>query len=226
MPEAIYLNASSASNIDTGKNYYMRIYGTFGDNPTAQYQLAPTDWLGGAFDLDNWIMLKANQMEDWYTDYYNRVVTLTGVYGAVRALNETGGVAFIIGVSDLELKRPHLFGELKASIIHIDKMFKDNFGDYSSWQDMVGGDLTKISEDIGNIFNWNGRTFIGLALIVFYMLVAGFAVQRGQVTVGLALAFPFVILAGFLRVIDIALVLVICAVAVLLTVITFYFQRM
>jgi hypothetical protein len=231
MPASIYLNADSASNLDAGSQYYMRVYGTFSPNPEAYYQLQVADWLPeNEIYLEDWVLLTAHQMEDWYTDYLDSATVLTTYLNNVEVLNNAGGTAFAIGIPYLTTQFPQLFYDVDYAF---DPDFtitgEDNYTALESWQTLVGADMTALAEDMGDIFGGiDGKAVILIAILIIYVIVAIVVVgaNKDYVTYAFALAFPFIGFAGYLRVLDIAALVIIASIALFVTVYSWYLTRM
>jgi hypothetical protein len=229
MPASIYLNAQAASSLNDGEGYFLRIYGTFTGNPSAQYQLTTIDWLNdGLFYLKQWIMAKAGAMETWYTDYLGKTITLTAIKNNVYVLNQDGGTAFAIGIPSLITVFPQLFYDID---IVFNLVYTNPIDVYSSaelWSDLAGADLTAVATSLSTIFGGiDAKTVIGIMILIVYMVVVGVVVGRNtdNITLAMVLAFPFIAFAAYLRVIDIAAIAIIASIAFLLAVTTWYFQR-
>lgn len=221
MPGAIYLNADNAASMTTDSQYYLRLYGTFTGNPSASYQLESSDWLGRATAyLDQWVINVAYAMEE----YYDLDLT-TSVAGQGIVLNDIGSVAFMNGIPELSNVRPALFQEVSPEINYDDETFTDSFSAETTWQAMLGSDAEDVADDAATVFGIDNHTMIAVSLFMGYVGIAVFVFQKGHTTSGLALMFPFLLIAAATRVLDIVLVGVIAAIALLLIVWSFWWTR-
>jgi hypothetical protein len=222
MPGSVYLKADTAAGLTPGASYYLRIYGTFTGNPSDSYQLSSDEWLGTATAyLDQWVINTAYAMEE----YYDLDLT-TSVAGQGVALNDVGSVAFMNGVAELANVRPNLFQEVTPEISYADTTLTDAFSAGDTWQNMLGTDAVAVAEDASNILGIeDDQTAIAVFLIMGYIATAVFTFPRGHTTAGFALMFPFIIIAGVTRVAEIQIIGIIAAVALLLTVWSFWWTR-
>jgi len=228
MPGAIYLSADTAAGLESDVAYYIRLYGNFTGNPSAQYQLTAADWRGSdLFYFDNWIILMANTIGEYYTETLGGTVTFTE-YVSERGdvLNDSGNVIFSIGIPGLSVIRPGIFKSVKQYPVFPDTAPENLFSSAENWEDMMGTEVVTIAENLGEYAGGiDAKTIAAIALLGFALALSIGIFAKGHATVGLALTFPFIAAAGALRVLDIAIIAIIGIIALLLFVWSIWWSR-
>jgi hypothetical protein len=106
---SIYLANTSA--LTYGGNYSVRLYGTFAPNPSVEYTLIGSDWLGDDLtNLDAWAITSAKTIQAYdivLNPSLKAYTTSIATRGTV--LTATGGDILTTGLPGLSVKRPQIF---------------------------------------------------------------------------------------------------------------------
>lgn len=221
-PGSIYLSAAEAAKLTEGTQYRIYIYGNIDETPAYYYTLQWEDWLGSdLIMLDLWVISAARNLADYYyTDF-------TIHAGDEEVLNEEGGVIFALGIPQLQYVRPDIF----QIVVHIPEYeaedWENAFESATNWEERVGPGVAAAMTSAGGIIGMDGDALLAFLMFVVYIAICLVVVARGgDPTIIAILAVPFILLLGvWLRVIPIALMATIAAVATLITVFRFWFSR-
>jgi len=226
-PCSVYLSAEEVAKLTVGTQYRFYIYGNIAETPSYYYTFEWADWLGSDLTmLDLWVLSAARNLAGYYgTDFTTSV-------GDNEVLNEEGGVIFALGIPQLQYVRPDIF----QTVVHIPEYesieWTNAFEEYTDWEERMGADAVAAFTATGGIVGLSGRDLLAFVLFVAYLGICLAVMSRregamsGDPTVMAILAVPLVLLLGiWLRVIPIALMATIAAVATLITVFRFWFSR-
>lgn len=217
-PGAIYLSADSAASVDTDQQYYLEIYYNFGDNDVAEYQLELVDWKGSDLNaLDNWCILTATYMEEWYG------ITLIE-YTTRYVLNEQGGALFKTGIPYLDVVVPDLFKSIVTNPT-VPTEPTEAWNDAYNWEALVGDTLATPLNSMGDVFNISGQAVMGIGLFLIYGGLAVFLSNKGYTTAGILVGMPIILIGVYLRVIDIIFMAVALTVIVIIGVWSMWWSR-
>lgn len=223
-PASIYLSADTAAGLTSGSPYRIYLYGNFTGTPSTYYSLQAADWRGSDLSfLDQWVLTIANDIADYYG--VDMTTFLTGGAGE-EVLNAEGGVIFSIGIPGLEEIRPDLY-EITSGVEGYEATeWSHAFAGDTTWQTQVGTSTASALTNVGTLFGIDGKAIGAFLLLILYLGIAMVVVSKGgDATLAVVLAIPFVLLGVWLRLIDIAIVGVVAAVAVLLLVYRFWWAR-
>ncbi len=201
-PGSIFLNADQVSALEWGQDYTIRIYGTYGSNPSTTYNLTAADWIGeDSSQLDAWCISLARSMED-----HDGVEYLTdGPDGDV--LNTAGGAIFAKGIPYLPETRPGIFQYSLSTLEYTETDWTESYpNSLDTWSSWMGPDITSLANDLGDILHVSGKWALGLVLFMFYLVISGIGIFGGHITEGLVLASPMLLLAMNWMIIPMALV--------------------
>ena len=151
-PAAIYLSKAMADTLEWGSSYTVRLYGTFGSNPTASYTLTSTDWLGADLKvLDDWVLQKAELMQLYYD------TAMTTFHNNVWVLNEIGGFYFAAGIPSLELVRPNLFLYPPLNVPYSQTNWTYEYETEFNWEALLGPKIASDAASVGDTFGITGK---------------------------------------------------------------------
>lgn len=221
-PGSIYLSAAEAAKLTVGTQYRIYIYGNIAETPEYYYTLEWEDWQGSdLIMLDLWVISTAKILADYY---YTDFVTFVG---GAEILNDEGGVIFALGIPQLQYVRPGIFQTVIRIPEYETEEWTNAFESYTDWEERVGPGVAAAFTSAGAIVGMGGDVLLAFILFVVYIAICLVVVGRGgDPTIMAILAIPLVLLLGvWLRVLPIALMATIAAVATLITVFRFWFSR-
>jgi len=212
-PGSIYLSNATASTLEWGKNYTVKMNGTANET---SYTLVPVNWRGSELAiLDDWCLALATSMGTY--DDNTTYTTMTTEKGLV--LNEEGGVIFIIGVPYLDSVRPGLFQIVTSDIPHEEDTPTWAFwGTLPAWHEAVGPELAGIFNSSGTLISVDGRTIGMLLIFILWGAIATTSFASGHGTAGMALSLPILALGAYYQFIPFAVMGVAVVIVVVLVV--------
>ena len=220
-PVSIYLSADEAASLEEGSAYYMKLVGAFGSNPTALYQLKSSDWRGSNLAyLDNWVILTARSMED----YYDRDLT-TYIVTRGYVLNEEGGVHFANGIPGLSIIRPDIFQAVVNVPLYELPTWTNAFQSAEQWEALAGTRVVNMTTDVGTVFGVSSEGMACFGLLVLWAVIAFFLISAGNTMAAAVVGVPIILFGAYLRVIDIVTIGVILAGLALVIVWHFWWSR-
>lgn len=193
----IYLSTLTASSLEWGKDYNIRMYGIFSGNPYVEYTLSGTDWLGTDLtQLDSWVITSASVIGD----YYNANLT-TYISGRGEVLNSTGGSIFNTGISGLSVIRPNIFQISTKPQTHTTPGYTQPTKN-QNWEAKVGPQITTWLNAGADIFAVDGRTFGVMILVLIMVIISGWGLAANHTIAANILAFPVLFIAGGFDLLD------------------------
>lgn len=235
-PTAIYISNEANNNLSWGTNYTLSIAGRtekWGNNtPTVSHVMSYSDWVGSnLFVLDYWVRKAARDIEAYYgiDAYTEEIPTQTGVKDLPKGegvLTLYGGEIFQKGIPFLHEVRPHLFyfTIYKPTIPIVG--FTGEYEKTLKWEDQVGPQITSLLNDIGGLFNLNGRIIGGLLVFTGYIAVAALGYKLvPHPVISIALSVPMLLIGWYLGLIPLAIAGVLSAIILLMVVWLLWWSR-
>lgn len=182
---SVYLSATTASSLEYGGDYRVRIYGKFSGNPYIEYVLQSTDWLGDDLTrLDSWCITSAAVIGAYYSDIYT-----TYVAGRGEVLNAEGGTIFSTGIPGLSSVRPDIFQVYSQTGTYTSSEYSQSARQAAAaWQTNIGPDATVAVTRLGNIVGMPGDTMITFFFVVIVFALGLLAFPAGHTVAALALS--------------------------------------
>lgn len=203
-PGSIYIAPNDSALLEWGNTtYYVKLNGTFAENPYATYTLDSTVWKSDNYDdLDDWCLLLAESMNDYYSPDED-FVSFSSASGRL-VLSEEAGVYFVLGIPYLSVKLPDMFSVVvvapNISEGNYSLAYLTGWGNLSTY---VGTDIATTLDDVGT--SWfdlptGSASYVMLwvlGIVVFGFMVA-IGVPRGHHMAGFLLGLPIIVgLAAF-----------------------------
>ena len=218
-PGAIYLSATTATSLEWGAAYQLRMTGVVN---TTGYNITAADWRGSELlMLDNWCLALADGMES----YYNTTFLVPSPSGITEVLNVEGGVIFATGIPYLDIVRPDIF-----QISTYDPDWEE--GDWThaypeslpDWEIAVGSTFASVFNDIGTVVSLDGQWVGAILLFIIYFALGIGVLGMGQGLAGLVLATPIIMAGFYFKLIPFAVLGVVIALAALILVRQFFWK--
>jgi len=200
-PGAIYLSADTAVMQEWGNaSYWVKINGTFPPYPYVQCNL--TTWKGEDLtDLDDWCMLLAGDMDDYYSP--DDPFTVFSSTSGRALLSEEAGIYFNLGIPGLSWVIPEMFSVVVIPVNVSEgnwstSLAEDPLGNLSSF---LGDDITATLDTFGeDWFTLPADTGHKVLFWVIIFCVFGFmvtvGVPPGHHFAGLLLGLPIIVAAS------------------------------
>jgi len=218
-PGSIYLSAASASSLEWGKNYTVKMNGTANET---SYTMLASDWRGSDLStLDSWCRGLAGRMESWY----NVTFLIPSPSGTTEVLNKEGGVIFATGIPYLDIVRPDVF---QISTYDPDweegewtEAYPESLPD---WEVAVGDTFAGVFNDIGTAVGLDGQWVGAILLFIVYFALGIGVLGMGHGLAGLVLASPLIMAGFYFKLIPFAVLGVIIAIAALILIRQFWWK--
>jgi hypothetical protein len=210
MPGSIYLSKESASSLQWGSYYTVRLACLFSPYSHADWVLSPSDWLGSDLRrLDKWVISTADSMAAYYTTS-SASVQFTGYTNNVKVLNDEGSVFFATGVPMLATVRPNVFFNPSEYSPVSETGWQRPYEESVQWQDAVGSQIVNDANTVGNTFGLTGQQVAQAAFFGLWVVASlgAAAVIGGD---ALVVSLPFILIGGITRIIPLtAFIIVAC----------------
>ena len=219
-PGSIYLSAATATPLEWEKEYRIRMYGNFSNNPYAEYPLFKDDWQGSDLTrLDTWCRIVAGLMGEYYGEDFTSFVAGKGI-----VLNDAGGIIFSTHIPGLDSIRPDLF-EVTSGTQYTET------GEYTQllqrdlyWETLLGPYVTGALTSAGNVVGISGSTMGVLLTFLVYILVAILCFAPGHAIAAIVVPMPIIITIWGTGMAELVLMGVILAVAIMLLIWQFWLK--
>lgn len=190
-PASIYISKAHADTLNWGNSdYKVRLIGSFGTNPKADYSLTALDWTGGELTfLDKWIIAQANDIGE-----EDDVVLTVDIADKGEVLNATGHTIFSLGIHGINEVRPDLFEMVVLTPSREEEEYTHAMTGAADWEVKLGPTLSGVLTDWGAFMAMDGQTFGGV--LTFVGFVAIFVVLAAMGAWAAGLVFGYVILLG------------------------------
>jgi len=213
-PAGIYLSASTASPLEWGSAYIIRILGLDAPYSSVSYTLTGMDWKGTDLAvLDSWCIATAHGMEYYYDADY---VELTAEKGEV--LNEEGGVLFDVGITGLAVQRGETLYQVAVSgIPYSEGTWTSSYtGGRDEWYTQLGPDISNNINATADLVDADGKTLLMLIILGGYMAVAVIMIMNGMNSGAFAVLAPFLLFGYAIKVLPWPVLGVIVAILVMM----------
>ena len=155
------------------------------------YTLAAEDWVGlDLYQLDDWVMAAASDIEDYYG------VTLITYVGSLPVLNDQGTTIFSIGIPGLSAQRPDLFSSSSSSVAPTPTTHGGSY--VAEITGFFGGGMQATWEDLAELLGVDAA-FVGTG---FWVVLGGAVIgvvgaAVGHPWIGMVIAVPFFLVGAF-----------------------------
>lgn len=210
-PSSIYLKPALAATLTVQAAYFIRVIGVnVPGTPYSDYEIVPEDWKGTDLtSLDYWCRGTAMRMQ--ITD--NRTDYLTGPVDQMQVISDAAGGYFTAGIPGIMSVRPNLF---ETSVVVPDTSAGtsgNTWDDPNDWETYVGANIVADVTTFALPWGVNGKTFMSgmvyLVVIGFMIITVAGTGGFGALGAGL-IAVPILWLATYFRILDYAVITIIC----------------
>ena len=227
-PVGIYLSPTTVSALTYNSAYIIRMIGTFAGTPSTNYVLTGTDWVGSDLRyLDQWCLTTAKKMNTYDGNTSTQPYT-TNISGTGEVLTTYGGGFFTTGIPSIMQIRPDLFQSSTTTPSYETGTATNVYDNEVAWTVQVGTTIAADATIWGTLFGVTAKQYMALgiwAAFIFAMLFTFTSRQGAETVFVMVLSAPILLTGVYFRIIDIQVVLVMAAIAVLLFVLKMWFTK-